>query len=375
MLKRRVAVITGTRAEFGLLKPVMRAIVDHEQLELLVIAAGSHLILPGVSFREVKAAFPIAEIVPMQIAGKTGRTEDAEALARGIARFTRAFDKLRPDWVVVLGDRIEAFAAAVAASVGGWALAHIHGGDRAEGIADEAMRHAITKLAHLHLPATPESAARVIKMGERPEHVHTVGSPAIDDLAAFAPLSDTDFEELGRPAVVFLMHPIGRSKELEEAGAASVLEALSSERVLALAPNLDAGREGILLAIANSGVRTTDHLPRERLIGLFKRLAAASPRGVLVGNSSAALIECAALQLPAVDLGQRQGGRERCGNVVHVDSERSEAVVRAVCSARAIEPAGVTHPYGDGTAGPRIAAVLAQINPHDPALLRKRCPY
>src|SRR4051812_36658248 len=106
-MPRRIAIITGTRAEFGLLRPVMRAVQEQKDLELLVIAAGAHLVLPADTFREVKKAFPVAGIVPMQIAGKTGPLEDAESLARGTARFAREFDRLRPDWIVVLGDRIE----------------------------------------------------------------------------------------------------------------------------------------------------------------------------------------------------------------------------------------------------------------------------
>ena len=158
---RRVAVVTGSRAEFGLLRPVMKAVHaargkgEHATaMQLMVVVAGSHLVLPAETFRDVKAEFNIADIVPMQIAGRSGRSEDVESLAKGVARFGRIFDTLRPEWVVVLGDRIEAFAAGIAANIGGFALAHIHGGDRAEGIADESIRHALTKLAHLHLAAT-----------------------------------------------------------------------------------------------------------------------------------------------------------------------------------------------------------------------------
>jgi len=374
---RRVAVVTGSRADFGLLRPVMLAIHAHPELELAVIAAGAHLIAPAETFRDVKTTFAVADAVPMQIAGKTGRVEDAHALGRGVGRFARAFDRLRPDWVLVLGDRIEAFAAASAASVGGWALAHVHGGDRAEGIADEAMRGAITKLSHLHLAATATSADRLLRMGERPEHVHAVGSPAADGLAAIPPLDDGAFDELGRPTAVLLMHPVGRPVELEEAAAASILEGLAGERILALHPNFDPGREGILRAILAAGVPARTHLPRDRFVGLLRRLAdrTGGAPGALVGNSSAALIEGAILRVPAVDIGPRQAGRERGPNAVHAEGERPEAVRAAVARARGLELREGDHPYGDGGAGPRIAALLARTNPHDPALLRKRNAY
>jgi UDP-hydrolysing UDP-N-acetyl-D-glucosamine 2-epimerase len=374
---RRVAAITGARSEFGLMRPVMRAIAHEPRLQLACIAAGSHLIAPAETFRDVKAAFNIADAVPMQIAGRTGRVEDAEALARGVGRFTRAFDRLRPDWILVLGDRIEAFAAACAASVGGWALAHIHGGDRAEGVADEAMRHAISKLAHVHFPATAQSADRLIRMGERPDRVFTVGSPAIDELAAIPPMEKSRFAELGSPTAVFLFHPIGRPNESEEAAAAAILEGLRHERVLALHPNHDPGRDGILHALAATNITALSHLPRDQFVGLLKRLTVTQPRGVLVGNSSAALIEAAALGVPAVDIGQRQAGRERCTNVIHLESERPELLGPAIAAARDVFQTAqiLPHPYGDGHAGTRIAAHLAAINPHEPGLLRKHCAY
>lgn len=365
--------VTGSRAEFGLLKPVMEAIRDHAELDLLVVAAGAHLVQPAETFREVKACFEVADSVPMQVAGRTGRYEDAEALGRGVGRFARSFERLRPDWVVLLGDRIEPFAAAGAAAVMGIAVAHIHGGDRAEGIADESMRHAITKLSHLHFPATALSHERLVRMGERPECVHAVGSPAIDALAGVKPVDDAGFRELGSPTVVFLMHPVGRHAEQEEAAASAVLAALREERVLALHPNLDAGRDGILRAIKHAGVPNRPHLPRETFVGLLKRLA--SGGGVLVGNSSAGLIEAAALRLPVVDVGPRQHGRERPSNVAHAASESTTDISAAIREARGKDRSAITHPYGDGHAGLRIAGILAETDPHDPRLLRKLNTY
>lgn len=383
----RTAVVTGSRAEFGLLRPVMRAIQHRPELELLVIAAGSHLISPAETYREVKKEFSVADAVPMQVAGRTGRADDIEALGRGVARFGRAFERLAPDWVVVLGDRIEPFAAAAAASVGGLAVAHIHGGDRAEGVADEAMRHAITKLAHLHLAATEQSRERIVRMGERPEHVHTVGSPAIDGLDAIPPLPRPEFDDLGHPGAVFLMHPIGRADEREETAAAAALDALlgwgGAEHILALHPNHDPGREGVLRAIEQAAerhpkrLRVARHLPREKFVGVLKRLGAGiggGSGGVLVGNSSSALIEAAALKVAAVDIGPRQGGRERPSNVLP-SGEHPDQVRAALDAAARLDRASIAHPYGDGKAGVRIAELLAKTNPLDPRLLRKRNSY
>lgn len=384
----RVAVVTGSRAEFGLLRPVMLAVRGHERLELLVIAAGSHLVQPALTFRDVKAEFEVADSVPMQVAGRTGRAEDVESVGRGLARFGRVFEALKPDWVVVLGDRIEPFAAASAASIGGYAVAHIHGGDRAEGIADEAMRHAITKLAHLHLAASEQSRERIVRMGERPEHVHCVGSPAIDGLSDCPVMNDREAAELGEPRTLVLVHPSG----LPEARERSMIDALvravdeqSRGAVLALAPNFDAGRE-IVLAVLQKRAgseggerpwRFVEHLARDRFVGLLKRLAALEG-GVMVGNSSAALIEGAAIGVRAVNVGPRQEGRERAGNVVDLSENE---LVEGRCGGvfervRGLPKEGLgRHPYGDGRAGERIAEILSRTDPREPALMRKRCAY
>ncbi|MHA7814461.1 MAG: UDP-N-acetylglucosamine 2-epimerase [Phycisphaerales bacterium] len=375
--QHKVMVVTGTRAEFGLLRPVMHAIHAHPALELYVVAAGSHLVQPAVTFREVKAEFAIADSIPMQTAGKVGRLHDVESLGKGIARFGRSYDMNSPDMVVVLGDRIEAFAAASAASVGGIPLAHIHGGDRAEGVADEAMRHAITKLAHVHFPATNASAKRIVKMGEDPAQVFVVGSPAIDGLEAINPLGDGAFAELGSPEVVVLMHPIGREDEQESEAMRTVLEAVSDKRVLVLHPNLDPGRRGIMEAIESApiDVQVREGLARDVFVGLLKRVGASG--GALVGNSSAGLIEAATIGCPSVDIGERQAGRERCEGW----SEHAEESVDSIRSAlaRVLDPETerAEHPYGDGASGPRIADRIAGVlSAGEPArMLRKRCAY
>ncbi len=371
--KRRIAIVTGTRAEFGLLRPVMHAVRDRDDLELMVIAAGSHLVQPAKTYYEIKQEFDVIDSVPMQTVGRIGRWHDVESTGKGISRFARSFERLRPDVVVVLGDRIEAFAAASAASIGGIPLAHIHGGDLAEGVADEAMRHAITKLAHIHFPATETSASRIRLMGEPASRVHVVGSPAIDGLGGFDAMGDERAQEIGDPKVLLLMHPIGRPDEQEEAVASATLEAIGDRTTLCLMPNLDPGRVGIVRAIeshdVHAHVTVRDHLPRAEFVPLLKRLA--SNDGLLVGNSSAGLIEAGALGLPVVNIGPRQSGRERGSNVVDAAGENAGAIADAIGQAFQIQRASITHPFGDGSTGPRIAAELADVNLADPALLRK----
>ncbi|MCC6968603.1 MAG: UDP-N-acetylglucosamine 2-epimerase (hydrolyzing) [Phycisphaerales bacterium] len=374
--KRSVAVVTGSRADFGLLRPVMRAIAAREELELLVFAAGSHLVPPATTLRDVKAEFHVAELIPMQTPGRVGRLADAESVGKGVSLTARAIERHRPSWIVVLGDRIEAFAAASAAAVAGMGLAHIHGGDRAEGVADESMRHAITKLAHLHFAASRESHDRILRLGEPDERVHLVGSPAIDELASMETMSEATWRDLGSPRTLALLHPAGLSDARERAIAAAVFDAaIGASPALALVPNLDPGRDSIMGELrereARGQVRVLEHVPRAAFIGLLKKLA--SIGGVLIGNSSAGRIEAAAVGLRVIDVGPRQAGREQPPNVTHV-GESELARLGALVRERPVS-VPTSHPFGDGHAGTRIAEVLARIDPTQEGFTRKRNTY
>ncbi|MFM1803307.1 MAG: hypothetical protein RL136_186 [Planctomycetota bacterium] len=358
---RRVAVVTGTRAEWGLLRPLCDAIRREPALSLDVLAGGAHLLAPARTIDEVRAYAPGLIEFHMQTAGEHGRLADARALGRGTAAIADILAMRPPDVVVVLGDRIEAFAAASAAAIGGIRVAHLHGGDRAEGVADESMRHAITKLAHIHFPASAESAQRILSLGERAETVHLVGSTSIDGLDAIAPLDDASYAGLGSPEFVFLMHPCGRTDDCEHDDAAALLDAaIARGRVLALSPNSDPGRAGIARAIGErvSRVRVCEHLPRAQFVALLRRPEIRA----LVGNSSAGIIEAGALGVRVIDVGARQRGRERGGHVVACAVAETEAIAEAF--ARAAEPSrDHRQPYGVGGASERIARILAEFDP------------
>ena len=373
--RRKIVVVTGTRAEWGLLSPVCHEISERRDLSLEVCAGGAHLLDPPRNGDPV-GGLPVPSeptIVwvessghrvhrfAMQREGETGRLADAAALGRGVSALTEHFARLAPDFVVVLGDRIEAFAAASAASIGGIRVAHIHGGDRAEGIADEAMRHAITKLSHIHFPASAQSAERIARLGEDDARIHLVGSPAVDGLDAIAPSTAAEHASIGAPDYVFLMHPIGRADAEEEREAYAVLEALAARgRVAVLAPNSDPGRDGIARAIEivaerrRHRVRAFRHFARDFFIGVLKHPNIRA----IVGNSSAGLIECAALGVRAINIGPRQAGRERADNVRDVASGDLQTLARELDGIESWKPSG-THPYlGKGASG-RIAEILA----------------
>jgi UDP-hydrolysing UDP-N-acetyl-D-glucosamine 2-epimerase len=375
---RRIAIVTGTRAEWGILEPVCAAVSARADLSLEVCAGGAHLLASSAAggaptIALVERAGHRTHRFEMQRVGETGRAADAAALGRGVSAFAELLPRLAPDFVLVLGDRIEAFAAASAASVGGVRVAHVHGGDRAEGVADEAMRHAIAKLAHLHFPASAESAARLARMGEESARIHLVGSPAVDGLDAILPASDEAHAAAGAPDFVFLMHPVGRDDADEEREARAILDALAARgRVLALLPNTDPGREGIVRAIEAiaslhpARVRVAANLARADFTALLRHRAVRA----IVGNSSAGLIECAALGVRAVNIGARQGGRERADNARDVATGDLAALGRELDALPSWRPSG-GHPYLAGGASRRIAEALATVD-LDRCGLRKR---
>jgi len=370
--RRRCVVVTGSRAEYGLLRPIMAAINAHASLELQVVASGMHM-LPehGNTVEEIVSdGFAIAATVPMTLGGSAGMSMGA-SVGIGILGFSQAFEGLKPDIVVVLGDRGEPFAAAIAAAHMNIPVAHIHGGDvSGGGNIDESVRHAITKLAHIHFPATGKSAGRILSLGEEPWRVHVVGAPGLDSILKLEPPEWRHLEELlgaplERPYFLVVQHPVtvqakGAAREMRETFAA--LERFSHP-VVCVFPNADAGAAGIIKEIEKvrerPRYRVYASLPHAVYVSLMRGAA------VLIGNSSSGIIEAPSLGLPVVNIGSRQDGRERGRNVIDVPSER-EAIGDAVDRAlndwefRAMVEDCVS-PYGDGRASDRVAAMLAKV--------------
>lgn len=354
MSRNTVLVVTGSRAEYGLLRCVLASLDAEPTLTTLLAVAGSHLIGCTPTIEEIRRERRIDATIPMQVEGACTRQSDARALARGIEGVTDVLARLEVNLLLVLGDRIEVFAAASAASICGIHIAHIHGGDVASGVADESMRHAITKLAHVHFPATEESAFRIRRMGESGDSIFMVGSPAVDGLDGIAPLEDSRWKELGEPRFAVLLHPTGERDSVEQERAGALIQNVSGrgETVL-FEPNLDPGRVGIVKAMSESGLRVVGHLDRPSFVGLLRRL------DVLVGNSSAGLLECAPLGVPAVDVGTRQAGRELPSTAVHVASFSGPEFDAAFDEALSRCGGLSDRRFGDGNAGARIAHHLA----------------
>ncbi len=377
MRRRRIAVVTGTRSEFGVLRSVLTAIAAQPGLELQLAVTGMHL-LRGFGYTAAEIArdgWKIDARVPMQ-AGGDDPLDQARGLARGVAGLARYFERAHADVVLVLGDRIEAMAGALAAVTTGRILAHVHGGDVAPGDFDEGLRHAITKLAHLHFAATRRSAQRILRMGEPRRHVFCVGGPGLDRLRELIVEAGPRKRASGLALVLF--HASGRPAAVERRAMDAVLGGVAATglRRRIIYPNTDRGYRGVLAAIARharaargGAVSVVRSLPRDAF------LRALLEADVIVGNSSSGIIEAPLAGTPSVDVGARQRGREAGGpSVIHC-AERPTDVAAAVRRAlRLPRRRGGRSVYGDGRAGQRIAQLLARIAAND-ALRKKRITY
>jgi UDP-hydrolysing UDP-N-acetyl-D-glucosamine 2-epimerase len=381
-MSRAIGVVTVARSDYGHLLPLLEALGHAPDVELLVYVAGSHLASPfGVRTADLVEAdrWPIAARIDMGIDDDAPVTI-ASAMGRGVIGFAAEFARRRPDLVVVLGDRYEMLSAALAALPFGLPVAHLHGGEVTEGAIDEQVRHAITKLAHLHFPAAEPYAARVRQLGEEPWRVHCCGAPGLDRLRAGGSLSRAEIGErlgrpLGRPTLLVTFHPETLAvadvpRQVEELVAA--LEKVDGE-IIVTAPGADTGYRAITTGLE----RLAGHRPLTRLgatLGDEVYTSLLREADVMVGNSSSGLIEAPSFGLPVVNVGDRQRGRLRAANVIDVAADRA-AIAGAIRSA--LDPAfrhrlaGLVNPYGDGHAAPRIARVLREVE-LGPRLTRKR---
>lgn len=371
--KRTICVITGSRAEYGLLRPVMRAIEDNPRLALKVVAAGMHLSKRfGMTVNEILKDFSVDARVPMTPA-KDSPAAMAASIGVGIRGFVAVFEKSRPDVVVVLGDRVEALAAAVAASYMNIPVAHIHGGDRS-GSVDENARHAITKLSHIHFAATRQSAARILKMGEEKWRVHVTGAPGLDGIRQSPQVIQKVLKLYGlqKPFVLVVQHPVSTQATLAACQIHETLEAVSALKmpVLIIRANADSGGRAINAVIGDfirqhPGNKAVTSMPREHYLALLQSAA------VLVGNSSSGIIEAPYLGTAVVDVGNRQQGRESTGPVMRAPHD-SKAIVRAV--RRGMKIGKGSRRESVFGAGKRIAHLLARV-PLTPKLIEKQISY
>jgi UDP-N-acetylglucosamine 2-epimerase (non-hydrolysing)/GDP/UDP-N,N'-diacetylbacillosamine 2-epimerase (hydrolysing) len=379
--KRTICYVTGTRADFGLMQSTLRAIRSHPNLRMQLIATGMHLDpAHGRTINQIrKDGWTIDATVPWKPA-KDNLTTLAEQTGLATYRLAAAYAKLNPDVVMVTGDRVEVFAAAAAAHLSDRILAHVHGGDRAQGQVDDALRHAITKLAHLHFPATKQSADRIAKLGEDKWRIHPVGSPGIDgiktDALSWSGQQAFTLAEHRRRYALILLHPTDSDDDVECRRAKLLLESCVNTgfpEIIVVYPNNDPGSAGIIRAMKETKyppVSCYQNIIREAFLGLLRDAA------VLVGNSSAGIIEAASFGTPVLDIGPRQAGRERGQNVTTVPFRQSaiRQALKQLWNEGQPRRYAAKNLYGAGDTARRIARILATV-PLTPRLRRKLIAY
>ena len=368
MTQRSVGVVTVGRSDYGIYSPVLQRLTEEPSLQPLLFVSGAHLAPQfGRGIEGIEAdGWPIAERVHMLLA-----SDDPEGIAAsigiGTTGFAHAFARSRPDILLVLGDRFEMFAAVAAAIPFAIPIAHIHGGELTAGAIDEQIRHAITKISHLHFVATADAGARVVQMGEEPWRVTVSGAPSLDNIGATPLLSWGEIKtKLGiasarRPLLV-TFHPLTLLAEQTNAQVTELLEALESfdDPLVITAPNADTGNSQVRAALRSFCAIRPDAVLVENL-GTQMYLSLMTCALAMVGNSSSGIIEAASFRLPVVNVGMRQEGRARAANVIDVGAERQairDGLLQAMSPAFAAGLARLQNPYGDGRSAERIVAVL-----------------
>lgn len=362
---RSVCYVSGTRADYGLMERTLLRTHRCGELDLSICVTGTHLSPNyGSTVGEIeRAGLRIAARIPVEV-DTTNGAGMATAIATELATMVQLWQRERPDLVMVLGDRGEMLAGALAAIHLNIPVAHVHGGERS-GTVDEPVRHAISKLAHYHFTATERARDRLVRMGEREGCIFVTGAPGLDGITELLPKSrgqlcaEMDLDPQ-RPIALVIYHPVLQTAHASGEEMTQVLEGVlgACAQVLCFTPNSDAGGQAVREIVAGHGVRPgfriATHLGRDTYLSW---LAAAD---VMTGNSSSGIIEAASFGLPVVNVGDRQNGRERNANTV--DVEPACGPIRdAVCEAFRVGRHPVMNIYGDGRAGERIVRLLSSL--------------
>jgi GDP/UDP-N,N'-diacetylbacillosamine 2-epimerase (hydrolysing) len=372
-MTRKICVVTGSRADYGLLRLVMQGIKDDPELCLQVVVTGMHLSRAfGLTFKEIEAdGFKID--LKVKTIGRSDMDLDiAKSMGKGISGCAEAFDKLKPDLIVVLGDRYEIFAAAAAAVVLRIPLAHLHGGETSTGAYDEAFRHSISKMSHLHFVATEEYRNRVIQLGENPDSVFLVGGLGVDALKKITLLTKKELEdslqiEFLPKSLLITFHPVTLEDETSEMQTRALLLALSKLKNTTLIftmPNADNGSH-IVIKLIQEFVKENDDAFAFVSLGQQRYLSCVAHVDGVIGNSSSGLTEVPSFKKGTINIGSRQDGRLQASSVINClpeEGEISGALESLFSNDFQSALKGVSNPYGEGGASIKIVNALKNSN-------------
>ena len=370
-MSRKICVVTSSRADYGLLRWVMQGIKDDPELKLQIIATGMHLSPTfGLTYRVIEEdGFRVDAKVEI-LGSSDSPATIAGSMGLALAGTAKAFSDLKPDLVVVLGDRFEIFAAAAAALVTKIPVAHLHGGETTVGAFDEAFRHSITKMSHLHFVATDEYRSRVLQLGENPKNVYLVGGVGIDSIKNLPLLSKEDFEnqlgiKLDTKSLLITFHPVTLDSESPEQQMKELLAALShlhDTTLIFTMPNADTGGR-VLIDMIEKFVGQNKNAKVFTSLGQLKYLSCISHVDGVVGNSSSGLTEVPTFRKGTINVGDRQLGRIQASSVINCEPKEKD-IKRAIEALYSLDfksnLADTTNPYGEGGASARIVKVLKE---------------
>lgn len=330
---RKVCVVTGTRAEYGLLCRLMRLIQESPDTQLQVIATNMHLSSKyGNTYQEIeKDGFTIDCKIPIiDENAEDNAVTTVKSMAKALSGFAEAYAKLKPDMMVVLGDRYEILAAATAALIERIPIAHLHGGEVTEGAYDDAIRHSITKMSHLHFTSTEEYRKRVIQLGEQPDRVFYVGAPGVENIKKFPLMSKEEVEDsvnfkLDENTILVTYHPVTLGEHTAEKDIKEFIGALDERknlRVFFTMPNSDTGSQAIVDAINEFVDNNPDRAIAYKSLGIKRYLSVMKYAGAVVGNSSSGLLEVPSFGIPTLNIGDRQKGRMAADSVYNCETDK-----------------------------------------------------
>ena len=372
MKRRKICVVTTSRADYGLLRGLMKAIQSDRALQLQVVASGMHYSAGfGSTWRDIVAdGFKIDEKVRMDLQGESALA-NLESLGSGVSGFGRALSRLKPEILVLLGDRFELFAPAISALMLQIPIAHVHGGELSEGAIDDSVRHAITKMASLHFPATEIYRQRILAMGEEPHRVFNFGAPGLDQIHSSPLLTRTEIEnELGLPLNgpigIITYHPVTREKSSVDNQIEALLKAVKRSKIAAVftAANADAQGARINWRIQEFCAMTPQLFKWAPHLGHKRYLSCLAHFDLMIGNSSSGLTEAPSFRLPVINIGDRQNGRVKGQNVIDVTCTSAEigaGIRKALSPAFRTSLRRMRNPYErhrDGRTSERIKEVL-----------------
>jgi len=363
---RKIAVFTGTRAEYGLLYWLLKDIKADADLELQLLVSAMHLSPEfGMTYQQIEAdGFDITEKVEMLLSSDSA-VGTAKSIGLGVIGFADAIARMQPDVLVILGDRFEALAAAQAAMVLRIPIAHIHGGEITEGAYDDAIRHAITKLSLLHFTSTEAHRNRVIQLGESPNRVHNVGAVGLDhlvrsDLMSINQLASSLNFKLEQPYVLVTYHPVTLASEPAKESFLNLLTALDEFpklQVILTYPNADDGGRAIIPLLEAYAKKQPQRVLAIHSLGQLRYLSAVKHATAVVGNSSSGIIEVPSFKVPTVNIGERQRGRLAASSVFSCNTDTDD-IVSTLKAALSTDLSQVVNPYGKGDASGAILEYL-----------------